>query len=99
MGDAFIVNGKDILKKYNMSNIDFLKVVHHGSSISSSKEFINRIKVKYSLISVGKNNRYGHPKESVINILKSCKIYRTDIDGSIEVKINKNGYKIKTYNS
>lgn len=99
MGDASIVKEKDILKKYNMRNIDFLKVGHHGSSISSSKEFINSIKVKYSLISVGKNNRYGHPKESVINILKSSKIYRTDIDGSIEVKINKNGYKIKTYNS
>ncbi len=98
MGDASIVKEKDILKKYNIGGIDFLKVGHHGSDTSSSKEFINSIKVKYSLISVGKNNRYGHPKESVINILKSSKIYRTDLVGSIEVKINKNGYKIKIYN-
>lgn len=97
MGDASIEKEKDILNKYDISNIDFLKVGHHGSNTSTSKEFINRIKVKYSLISVGKNNRYGHPKESVIDTLKSSKIYRTDEDGSIEIKIKSDGYSIETY--
>lgn len=97
MGDASIEKEKDILNKYDISNIDFLKVGHHGSNTSSSKEFINRIKVKYSLISVGKNNRYGHPKESVIDTLKSSKIYRTDEDGSIEIKIKSDCYSIETY--
>ena len=99
MGDAGVEKEKDILKKYNLKNIDFLKVGHHGSNTSSSKHFINQIKPKYSLISVGKNNRYGHPKEEVLNNLEQSKIYRTDLNGSIEIKLNKNGYKIRTCNS
>jgi len=96
MGDAGIKVEKEILNKYEISNIDFLKVGHHGSYTSSSKDFINTIKPKYSLISVGINNRFGHPKESVLDILNNSKIYRTDKDGSIEIKLNKNGYKIRT---
>ena len=96
MGDAGVTRENDILKKYNITNIDFLKVGHHGSNTSSSKEFINSINPKYSLISIGKNNRYGHPKDSVLETLSNSKIYRTDIDGSIEIKLNKNGYKIRT---
>ena len=96
MGDAGIEKEKDILKKYNLNNIDFLKVGHHGSNTSSSKEFINNINPKYSIISVGKNNKYGHPKENILDILKNSNIYRTDRDGSIEIKLNKNGYKIRT---
>ena len=99
MGDAGVEKEKDILKKYNLKNIDFLKVGHHGSNTSSSKHFINQIKPKYSLSSVGKNNRYGHPKEEVLNNLEQSKIYRTDLNGSIEIKLNKNGYKIRTCNS
>lgn len=97
MGDASINREKDILEKYNLKDIDFLKVGHHGSNTSSSEEFINIINPKYSIISVGKNNKYGHPKKEVLNTLKNSKIYRTDLSGSIEVKINKNGYKINTY--
>ena len=96
MGDAGINKEKDILDKYNIQNIDILKIGHHGSNTSSSKYFINTIKPKYSIISVGKNNRYGHPKDEVLNTLKNSKIYRTDLDGSIEIRLNKNGYKIKT---
>lgn len=96
MGDAGIEKEKDILEKYNLNNIDFLKVGHHGSNTSSSEFFINSINPKYSLISVGKNNRYGHPKKSVLDTLSDSKIYRTDKDGSIEIKLNKSGYKIGT---
>ncbi len=96
MGDAGVEKEKDILDKYNLKGIHFLKVGHHGSDTSSSKEFIDSIKPKYSLISVGKNNRYGHPKETVLNKLGDSKIYRTDLDGSIEIKLSKNGYKIRT---
>ncbi len=69
---------------------------HHGSNTSSSKEFIDSVNPKYSFISVGQNNRYGHPKDSVFDTLKESKIYRTDRDGSIEIRLNKNGYKIRT---
>ena len=80
MGDAGIERENDILDKYNLSDIDVLKVGHHGSNTSSSENFIKNISPKYSLISVGENNRYGHPKDSVLNILRNSKIYRTDID-------------------
>ena len=80
MGDAGVGREKDILDKYNLSDVDILKIGYHGSNTSSSKEFIKNISPKYSLISVGENNRYGHPKDSVLNILRNSKIYRTDID-------------------
>ena len=97
MGDASSITEYNILNKYNIGQIDFLKVGHHGSDTSSSKNFINRIKPKYSLISVGKNNKYGHPKQVVLNTLKNTKIYRTDLDGSIEIRLNNNEYNIITY--
>ena len=96
MGDAGIEKEKDILQKYNLSNIDVLKVGHHGSNTSSSKIFINVINPKYSIISVGKKNRYGHPNKEILNTLENSKIYRTDKDGSIMFKIKNNKLKIET---
>lgn len=96
MADAGVEKEKDILDKYNLSNIDVLKVGHHGSKTSSGKKFINEINPKYSIISVGKNNRYGHPNKEVINNLANTKIYRTDRDGSIMLKIKNNKLKIET---
>ena len=96
MGDAGVDKEKDILERYNISNIDVLKVGHHGSKTSSSKRFINKINPKYSIISVGKDNRYGHPNKEVLNNLDHSKIYRTDEDGSIMFKIKNNKLKIET---
>ena len=58
--------------------------------------YYNEINPKYSIISVGKNNRYGHPNKEVLDSLKSSKIYRTDIDGSILFNIKNNKLKIET---
>ena len=99
MGDAGIKKESEVLEKYNLKIIDFLKVGHHGSNTSSSEKFLNIIKPKYSIISVGKNNRYGHPKNEVLNNLKNSKIYRTDLNGSIKIKINKEKLIIKTFPS
>ena len=99
MGDASIEKEKDILNEYSIEDIDFLKVGHHGSDTSSSKECIGIMNPKYSIISVGENNRYNHPKKSVLNTLSNSKIYRTDKDGSIEIKIKSAGYSIETCSS
>ena len=96
MGDAGVDKEKDILENYNISNIDVLKVGHHGSKTSSSKKFIDETNPKYGVISVGKNNKYGHPNKEVLNNLSDSKIYRTDDDGSILFKIKNNKLKIKT---
>ena len=73
-----------------------LKVGHHGSKTSSSKTFIDEINPKYSVISVGKNNRYRHPNDNVLENLEDSKIYRTDLDGSIMFKIKRDNLEIKT---
>ena len=96
IGDAGVDKEKDILDEYDLSDIDVLKVGHHGSKTSSSKEFINEINPKYGIISVGNNNRYGHPNKEVLNNLEDSKIYRTDKQRSIMFKIKKNKLKIET---
>ena len=96
MGDSGLEVEEDLIKKYNLQDIDVLKVGHHGSKTSSGKEFINEINPKYSIISVGKNNRYGHPNKEVINVLENSKIYRTDKDGSIMFKLKNDKLKIET---
>lgn len=97
MGDAPKSVEEQIIKKDNFNNIDLLKVGHHGSNTSSSKNFIGHIKPKYSIISVGENNKFGHPNKEVLNNLSGSKIYRTDEDGSIMFKIKKNKLRIETY--
>lgn len=96
MGDAGTVVEQDLLSKYSLKDINFLKIGHHGSKTSSSKEFITKTNPKYSIISVGKNNSYGHPNKDVLNNLDNSKLYRTDIDGSIVVKIKNNKFNIET---
>ena len=95
MGDAGVKVEEDLIEKYNLKDIDILKVGHHGSKTSSSETFINEINPKYSIISVGKNNRYGHPNKEVLNNLEDSKIYRTDKQGSIMFKIKNNKLKIE----
>ena len=96
MGDASSKVENDLVEKYNLKNIDILKVGHHGSNTSSGINFIKTINPKYSIISVGKNNKYGHPNKEVLNNLENSIIYRTDEDGSIMFKIKNNELKIET---
>ena len=94
-GDAGIESEKYIFNNYELSNYNILKVGHHGSKTSSSIEFINAINPIYSLISVGKNNKFGHPNKETLENLSKSNIYRTDQHGSIVVKIKKNNIIIE----
>ncbi len=94
MGDAGQKREADLIKNYALANITFLKVGHHGSNTSSSRAFINQIQPKYAIISVGRNNSYGHPHEEVLVNLQSSQIFRTDRDGTIAIKICQNNYQI-----
>lgn len=71
-------------------DIDVLKVAHHGSSYSTSEEFIKATTPEYSVISVGKNS-YGHPSSEVLNRLETNGVvnYRTDINGNILFLVGK----------
>ena len=91
MGDAPITTEDNLLENYNLNNISILKVGHHGSNTSSSKDFISQINPSISLISVGKNNIYHHPNKEVINNLSKSRIYRTDINNMVKLTINSKG--------
>lgn len=91
MGDASITTEDNLLENYNLNNISILKVGHHGSNTSSSKDFISQINPSISLISVGKNNIYHHPNKEVINNLSKSRIYRTDINNMVKLTINSKG--------
>jgi len=80
-------------------DIDILKVAHHGSFTSSTIEFISTVKPEYSIISVGRNNFYGHPNKEVVNRLEEIdsKIFRTDTMGLIDVELNKELIVITPY--
>ena len=98
MGDSSSKTEEYLINNYNLTNISFLKVGHHGSNTSSSSLFINKINPKVSLISVGRNNLYHHPNKEVLTNLSNSVIYRTDIDKSIKIKIN-NKVKITKLNN
>lgn len=82
-----------IVGKYKQNlKCDILKLAHHGSDTSSTKEFVNFAKPEIALIGVGRDNNFGHPSENVIKRLKNinANIYRTDIHGEITIKVEKN---------
>lgn len=66
-------------------NADYLKVAHHGSKSSTSMKWLNVIKPKVAVISVGENNRYNHPNPETLNRLSlhNTRIFRTDMQGEV----------------
>lgn len=86
-GDMELELEQNIINKVN--SVDILKVAHHGSKTSCQKSFLDKIKPQISLISVGKNNKYGHPNNQYL--LDNYLTYRTDIEKTIYININKYG--------
>lgn len=84
-GDLPKEGEEKIIKEHPNLSVDVLKVGHHGSNTSSSELFLQRVKPKIALISVGEKNRYGHPHQEVINSLTKigAGIYRTDQQGEV----------------
>ena len=94
-GDASLKSEDYILNNYDLSKIDILKVGHHGSKTSTGINLIDKLEPKIALISVGKDNKFNHPNQMVLDNLKTSQIYRTDINGTITLKLNKN-VKVQT---
>lgn len=91
-GDAEQVSEKEMLSKGLGLKADVLKVGHHGSRTSSSDAFLDAVNPKYAVISVGKDNDYGHPNAEALNLLSSrgAAVYRTDLNGTIVATSNGN---------
>ena len=84
-GDAESSELEQILKKPKTTHVDVLKLGHHGSKRSVTGPQLNNMECLIALISVGANNRYGHPSTDVIKSLQDVgvAIYRTDLNGDI----------------
>lgn len=100
-GDIEEIAEKRIIEITNKSRLkaDIIKIPHHGSKTSSTRELLERVLPKIALIGVGKDNLFGHPSSETIDKLNELKIktYRTDINGEIIINVNKSGIrKIKT---
>jgi len=89
-GDLEEAGEKRLITNGANLNSDVLKVGHHGSKTSCSKEFLDRVRPEAAVISVGAKNKFGHSSMSVIDNLKfiGAKVFRTDNDGSIIIKTN-----------
>lgn len=95
-GDAEHSSENDMIKAGYDLSADILKVGHHGSSSSSSPEFIKAVSPKDAIISVGENNQYGHPTNEVLAMLSNAgvNVYRTDIVGTIVITSDGTSYTI-----
>ncbi|MCF0149609.1 MAG: lamin tail domain-containing protein, partial [Clostridium sp.] len=91
-GDAETLSENEMINKGLDLKADVLKVGHHGSSTSTSQGFLDRVNPKYAVVSVGKDNSYGHPNKTVMDRLqsKNINIYRTDESGTIIATSNGN---------
>ena len=89
-GDA----GKDVIRDTNPGKIDVLKVSHHGSRTGTDEALATELSPAYAVISCGLNNSYGHPHEEVLDALKGTQLYRTDLQGTIDMTIDANGISI-----
>jgi len=77
------------LARNDIVGVNILKVPHHGSKNGLTKNFLQVISPRLAVISVGKNNPYGHPAKKILEMLKAenVKVKRTDKDGDIVFKI------------
>jgi competence protein ComEC len=85
MGDL----GSEAEGEVETKDVDVLKVAHHGSKYSTSTEWLEKVNPKMAIISAGKNNRYGHPHEELLERLEEVGsvIRRTDEEGEVVVKV------------
>ena len=96
-----VMSIKNIIVGIDSSNIasEVLKVGHHGSNTSSSEKFLKEVQPLYGVISVGYNNRFGHPDSAVLERMEKLgiKIYRTDLNGAIVFQATKDNLKVQAF--
>ena len=105
MGNRVLFTG-DIERRGEMNvietintNVGLLKVPHHGSNTSSSVELLEKLKPKAAVVSVGRNNTFGHPHEEVVKRYEENNIhlYRTDESGLVKACLYEDGFVIDTF--
>lgn len=98
-GDVTAEGEREILHHYPELSVDVLNLAHHGSDTSTSLEFLRRLQPKIGLISLGKNNLYGHPHPEVLKRAEQeaeMLIFRTDLHGGIYIQVSPQSLRVKT---
>lgn len=103
-GRSFLFTGdvekeaeEDILHLGKWLKSDVLKAPHHGGKTSADEAFFRAVSPEAAVISVGRDNSFGHPHQETLDALEGAGIYRTDTDGAIKIKATENGLEIKKY--
>lgn len=98
IGDCEKEAEKKMLESDIDIDVDLLKAGHHGSSTSADEEFLSSVSPRYTVISCGVNNDYGHPHARTLNTIRSfgSELYRTDEQGSIIATLTGDGIVFNT---
>jgi competence protein ComEC len=99
-GDIGSAAEQALMRKARDLKSDFVKIPHHGSRSSSSEAFVNAIRPEIGMFTVGKGNPYRHPSDEVVSRYENvgARIYRTDTDGAVVVRILRNRLEVMTWN-
>jgi len=96
-GDAEADSEYEMMRLGLLSQVDALKVAHHGSASSTTAAFLSVVNPAVAIISVGAGNTYGHPSGEVLARLSglNIEVYRTDLDGTVTVKTDGNDWRVQ----
>jgi competence protein ComEC len=99
MGDAGTESEERLLAHGDDLRADVLKVGHHGSAYGTTEEFVHAVRPSAAIVSVGRDNLFGHPSPVTIATLERADVrtFRTDRDGAIAVRSDGSTYKIGAF--
>ena len=96
LGDAGLPVQRWLLAGNDVGPATVLKVPHHGSSASLDEGFLGLLAPREAIVSVGASNRFGHPSASTLALLSPATVRRTDLDGTVEIDVGREGYRVST---
>lgn len=91
MGDLESEGQDKLLASGQNLKSDIIKISHHGSKDSVNAKFLAAVAPKYAVIEVGKDNKFGHPSQDMLNLLSGLIVYRTDYDGDVRFDLTASG--------
>jgi competence protein ComEC len=95
-GDAEAPVEAMLIERGSLTPVDVLKVGHHGSHSSSTPEFLSAVHPSVAVISAGIGNDYGHPAPETLAALSGTAVFRTDLDGDIEIVTDGSAFQVRT---
>jgi competence protein ComEC len=96
-GDVEEEAEEDISHLGRWCRADVLKIPHHGSRTSAHEAFLSAVSPGIAVVSVGRENSFGHPAPEVLERLSGMKVFRTDRDGAVRITETDSGLTVKTF--